>query len=101
MLADINNLLQGVEICSLVDEVEQQLKIEPTLFHSGIYSDGYITNLYHRYVFADIVCSCRVGPIVLEDETSKNTICIIFQLTDVVTKPSLPYIVEEIRVRNV
>jgi hypothetical protein len=101
MLVYINNVLRAIEICSLLDEVEQQLTLEPTLFHSDIYSNVYITNLCHRHVFTCIVCSCGGRPIVLEDETSQDTFCIICQISDVATKFSLPFLVEEIRVRNI
>jgi hypothetical protein len=94
-------LIRAVEIRSLVDEFEQQLTFEPTLFHNGIYSYVYVTNLCHRYVFSGIVCSCRGGPIVLEDETSQDIFCLICQISDVATKTSLPFLVEEIRVRNI
>jgi hypothetical protein len=101
VLVDINNVLRAVEICSLVDEVEKQLTFEPTVFHSVCYSYRYMTNLYNTHVFSGIVYSCRGGPIVLEDETSQDIFCLIFQVCDVAPKMSLPILVEEIRVRNV
>jgi hypothetical protein len=81
--------------------VEQQLTFEPTLFHSGVYAYGHVTNLYHRHVFYEIVCNCRGRPIVLEDETSQDTVCFICQISDIATKHFLPFVVEEIRVRNI